>query len=101
MFIIDLDNKIPYNYSSNIYVDYNAPYYYNLLKKQYEYEIEYNKLITHYINVVDNNKDLFYIKFIYILIFFIILFIPLFKKINNIYFLLSLTKIILLSRNIF
>jgi len=101
MFIIDLDNKIPYNYNSNIYVDYNAPYYYNLLKEQYEYEIEYNKLITHYINVVDNNKDLFYITFIYILIFLIILFIPLFKKINNIYFLLSLTKIILLSRNIF
>lgn len=103
MFIIDLDNKIPFNYSRNIYVDYNAQYYYNLLKKNYEYELENEKIITNLINVLDNNKDLFLITFFYILIFFIILLIPLFKniKLYNMYFLLSFAKIILLSRNIF
>jgi hypothetical protein len=101
MFIIDLDNRIPFNYSRNIYVDYNAVYYYNLLKKDYEYEIETEKFITNFINVIENNKDLFYITFFYILIFFIILLIPLFRKLNNIYIMLSFAKIILLSRSIF
>ena len=103
MFIIDLDNKIPFDYNTNIYVDYNAPYYYNLLKKHYEYELENEKIITNLINVIDNNKNLFLIKFFYLLIFFIIFLIPLFKniKLYNMYFLLSFAKIILLSRNIF
>ncbi len=99
MFIIDLD-KI----NNNMLIDYNAFFYYNLLKEQKELEksiIKTENLITNFINVIDINKDLFIITIIYVTIFLIVLFIPLLKKIkfNNIYFIISLTKIILLSRS--
>jgi len=85
MFIINLNkNNIPiYNMNDEIL---------------YNYELEKN--ILNIINTIYLNKDLFIITSIYILFFILIIIIPLIKKIkiNKLSLILSITKMIMLSR---
>tara|TARA_B110000093_G_scaffold31309_1_gene31849 strand:- start:2707 stop:3015 length:309 start_codon:yes stop_codon:yes gene_type:complete len=79
MFIISNDRLKDYStfYNSNIYVDYNAGYIYQILKQE-----ELDKIENTY-NLFETNKDLFLITSIYIFSVFLVILFPIIKKFFN------------------
>jgi hypothetical protein len=79
MFIISNDRLKDYStfYNSNIYVDYNAGYIYQILKQE-----ELDKIENTY-NLLETNKDLFLITSIYIFSVFLVILFPIIKKFFN------------------
>ena len=97
-YIIDLSNNsnnmFP-NEFNNMFIDYNVPYLY---KKNFEIE-EYNNIINIF-NIINLNKDILILTILYILILIILIILPLLKymKFNKYSFMLSFSRLLLLSK---
>tara|TARA_B000000475_G_C15964807_1_gene434552 strand:+ start:475 stop:795 length:321 start_codon:yes stop_codon:yes gene_type:complete len=101
-YIIDLSNNsnnmLP-NEFNNMYMNYNVPYLYDIInKKNFEIE-EYNNIINIF-NIINLNKDILILTIIYILVLIILIILPLLKyiKFNKYSFMLSFSRLLLLSK---